>query len=167
MVRFVQLRSIASLVLQAAIFCALIAAIFFIRFPQVSGMSMAPRISSGEYVIINTLAFKFSPPARGDIVAFRHDAITPELFIKRVIGIPGDRIWIDRGVVYRNGIQLAEPYVKFPDTRSMPALTVPPDTVFVLGDNRAVSEDSRDFGPVPDRDLVGRALLRVWPFGPL
>jgi signal peptidase I len=166
-VRFVQLRSVASLVLQLAILFALIAA-FFVRFWSVSGPSMAPHISSGEYIFINTLAYRFGPPGRGDIVAFRHDAaFTGETLIKRVIGIPGDRVRIDRGVVYVNGIALNEPYVQFNDTRSIPEITVPPDSVFVLGDNRAVSEDSRAFGPVRYSDLVGRALLRVWPPGTL
>ena len=167
MVRFVQLRSVASLVLQLAILFALIAA-FFVRFWPVSGPSMAPRISSGEYVFINTLAYKFAAPGRGDIVAFRHDnGFTTETFIKRVIALPGDRVRIDDGAVYLNGVRLDEPYVRYHDSRSMPEITVPPDSVFVLGDNRAVSEDSRAFGPVRYSDLVGKALFGVWPAGPL
>jgi signal peptidase I len=166
-VRFVQLRSVASLVLQLAILLALIAA-FFVRFWPVSGPSMAPHISSGEYVFINTLAYKFVAPRRGDVVAFHHDAeFSSETYIKRVIAVPGDRVRIDRGAVYVDGALLSEPYVEYNDTRSMAEITVPPQTVFVLGDNRAVSEDSRAFGPVRDGDLVGRALLRVWPPGAL
>jgi signal peptidase I len=161
-VRFVQLRSLASLVLQLAILGVLIAA-FFIRFWQVSGPSMSPHVSSGEFVVINTLAYRFHTPARGDIVTFRHDGATPELYIKRVIGLPGDRIRIDRGVVYVNGTRLTEPYVEHSDDRSVPEITVPPDNVYVLGDNRAVSEDSRAFGPVPDGALTGKALAGIWP----
>jgi signal peptidase I len=161
-VRFVQLRSLAGLVLQLAILGVLIAA-FFIRFWQVSGPSMSPHVSSGEFVVINTLAYRFRAPARGDIVTFRHDGLTPELYIKRVIGLPGDRIRIDRGVVYVNGTHLHEPYVQFPDERSEPEITVPPDDVYVLGDNRAVSEDSRVFGPVPERALTGKAVAGIWP----
>lgn len=162
MVRFVQLRSVASLVLQLAILGALIAA-FFIRFWQVSGQSMSPHVSSGEFVVINTLAYRFRAPARGDIVTFQHDGVTPELYIKRVIGLPGDRIRIDRGVVYVNGTRLNEPYVEHSDDRSEPQITVPPDDVYVLGDNRAVSEDSRTFGPVPDGALTGKAVAGIWP----
>jgi signal peptidase I len=161
-VRFVQLRSLASLVLQLAILGVLIAA-FFIRFWQVSGPSMSPHVSSGEFVVINTLAYRFHMPARGDIVTFRHDGVTPELYIKRVIGLPGDRIRIDRGVVYVNGTRLNEPYVAFPDDRSEPEIIVPADDVYVLGDNRAVSEDSRTFGPVPERALTGKAVAGIWP----
>jgi signal peptidase I len=162
-VRFVQLRSLASLVLQLAILGALVAA-FFIRFWQVSGPSMSPHVSSGEFVMINTLAYRFHTPSRGDIVTFRHDDdTTPELYIKRVIGIPGDRIRIDRGVVYVNGTRLNEPYVQFSDERSEAEITVPADDVYVLGDNRAVSEDSRAFGPVPESALTGKAVAGVWP----
>lgn len=160
--RFVQLRSLASLVLQLAILGALIAA-FFVRFWQVSGPSMSPHVSSGEFVMIDTLAYRFHTPSRGDIVTFRHDDATPELYIKRVIGIPGDRIRIDRGVVYINGARLSEPYVQFPDGRSEAEIAVPPDDVYVLGDNRAVSEDSRAFGPVPESALTGKAIAGIWP----
>ncbi|HUA08093.1 MAG TPA: signal peptidase I [Candidatus Acidoferrales bacterium] len=163
MVRFVQLRSFASLVLQLAVLGALIAA-FFVRFWQVSGPSMSPHVSSGEFVLINTVAYRFGAPKRGDVVTFLHDGATPELFIKRVIGLPGDRIRIDRGVVYVNGNPLSEPYVRYHDDRSAPEITVPPQSVYVLGDNRAVSEDSRVFGPVPDSDLTGKALAGIWPF---
>ncbi|MGB6986716.1 MAG: signal peptidase I [Candidatus Aquilonibacter sp.] len=162
MVRFVQLRSLASLVLQLAILGVLIAA-FFIRFWQVSGPSMSPHVSSGEFVVINTLAYRFRTPARGDIVTFRHDGVTPELYIKRVIGLPGDRIRIDRGVVYVNGARLNEPYVEHSDDRSIPEITVPAENVYVLGDNRAVSEDSRAFGPVPYSTLTGKAVAGIWP----
>jgi signal peptidase I len=161
-VRFVQLRSLASLVLQLAILGVLIAA-FFIRFWQVSGPSMSPHVSSGEFVMIDTLAYHFHTPSRGDIVTFRHDGATPELYIKRVIGIPGDRVRIDRGAVYVNGTRLSEPYVQFSDDRSEAEITVPPDDVYVLGDNRAVSEDSRTFGPVPDSALTGKAIAGIWP----
>ncbi|HEV7178391.1 MAG TPA: signal peptidase I [Candidatus Baltobacteraceae bacterium] len=162
MVRLLHLRSLASLALQLAILCVLIAA-FFVRMPQVSGLSMEPHISSGEYVVINTLAYRFSQPKRGDIVAFRHDGDTPEIYIKRVIGLPGDRVRIDRGALFLNGQAVDEPYVHFKDQRSFPEVTVPSGDVFVLGDNRANSEDSRFFGPVTDDHLIGRALAGIWP----
>jgi signal peptidase I len=162
--RLLHLRSLASLALQLAVLCLLVAA-FFIRTPQVSGFSMAPHISSGEYVLINTLAYRFGIPMRGDIVAFHHDGVTHEIYIKRVIGIPGDRIRITGGAVYRNGIRLDEPYVRYPDTRSFPDMVVPPGDVYVLGDNRANSEDSRIFGPVPEGELLGKAVAGIWPIG--
>ncbi len=148
--------------MQVAILAALLAA-FFVRFPQVSGRSMAPQIDSGERVVIDTLAYRFGAPQRGDIIAFRHDGNPPEIFIKRVIGLPGDRIRIRQGIVYVNGQRLFEPYVRYRDDRSLPSITVPPGMLYVLGDNRVVSEDSRMFGPVPERDVIGKAVAALWP----
>jgi signal peptidase I len=156
------LRSLASLALQLAILGALIAA-FFVRVPPVSGHSMEPHIVSGEIVLINTLAYRFGVPQRGDIVAFHHDAPAPELYIKRVVAVAGDRVRVDRGTLYVDGARANEPYVHFPDDRSFPETIVPAACVYVLGDNRANSEDSRFFGPVPDSDLIGRALAGIWP----
>jgi signal peptidase I len=161
-VRFAHIRSFSSIALQLAVLAALIVA-FFIRTPQVSGLSMEPGIRSGEYVVIDTLSYRFSQPKRGDIVAFMHRGITPEMFIKRVIGLPGDRVTIVRGTVYVNGTRLDEPYVRYHDERSFAPVIVPPDSVYVLGDNRAKSEDSRVFGPVPDSALIGKALAGIWP----
>lgn len=163
MVSFAHIRSIASLALQLAVLGALIAAILFVRTPPVSGHSMEPRIVSGEIVLINTLAYRFGVPHRGDVVEFHHDAPAPELYIKRVVAVSGDRVRLDRGALYVNGALVSEPYVRFPDDRSFPEITVPPQSVYVLGDNRANSEDSRAFGPVPDADLMGRALVGIWP----
>ena len=142
---------------------ALLLAAFFVRFPQVSGLSMEPHIRSGEYVIINTFAYRLGAPHRGEIVAFRHDSDARAVFIKRVVGLPGERIRIERGRVYVDGRTLDEPYVAMTDDRSFPEVTVPPASVYVLGDNRANSEDSRVFGPVADDRLIGRAVAGIWP----
>jgi signal peptidase I len=155
-------RSIASLALQLAVLSLLIAA-FFMRLPEVSGLSMEPHIQSGEFVLINTFAYRLRRPKRGDIVAFRHEGDDREVFIKRVVGVPGDRIRIDRGRVYTGGAPLDEPYVKEPDDRSFGEVVVPANSVYVLGDNRANSEDSRFFGAVGDDRLIGRAIAGVWP----
>lgn len=133
------------------------------RLPQVSGLSMEPHIRSGEYVLINTFAYRLGAPHRGDIVAFRHEGDARGVFIKRVIGLPGDHIRIDRGRVFVNGSALDEPYVKASDDGSSAEITVPAASVYVLGDNRANSEDSRAFGPVGDDTLIGRAVAAVWP----
>jgi len=147
---------------QLAVLAALIAA-FFVRLPQVTGLSMEPYIRSGEYVLINTFAYRLGAPRRSEIVAFRHEGDTRAVFLKRVVGLPGDRIRIDRGQVYVNGRKLDEPYVAHGDDRSFPEVTVPNGSVYVLGDNRAQSEDSRLFGPVADDRLIGRAVAGLWP----
>jgi signal peptidase I len=160
--RFLRWRSVASLVLQLAVLSLLVAA-FFMRLPEVSGRSMEPLIRSGEYVLINTFAFRFGRPRRGEIVAFRHEGDAREVFIKRVIGLPGDRIRIDRGRVYVNGTKQDEPYVQDADDRSVPGILVPASSLYVLGDDRANSEDSRSFGPVSEDRLIGRAIAGIWP----
>jgi signal peptidase I len=161
-VRFLRWRSAANLAWQLAVLALLIAA-FFIRLPQVSGLSMEPHIRSGEYVLINTFAYRLGHPRRGEIVAFRHEGDARAVFIKRVIGLPGDRIQIIHGQVYLNSAKLDEPYVEHTDDRSFGKTTVPPASVYVLGDNRAESEDSRFFGSVGDDRLIGRALAGIWP----
>jgi signal peptidase I len=162
-VRFLRWRTVANLALQLALLAVLVAA-FFVRLPlQVAGLSMEPYLRSGEYVLINTFAYRIGTPRRGEIVAFRHEGDARTLFIKRVIGLPGDRIRIDRGQVYLNGNRLEEPYVRHADGRSFGEVLVPPSSVYVLGDNRAESEDSRSFGPVSDDRLIGRAIAGVWP----
>lgn len=162
MVRFVRWRPVANLALQLAVLAALIAA-FFVRLPQVTGLSMEPHIRSGEYVVINTFAYRLGAPRRGDIVAFRHDSDARAVFIKRVIGLPGDRVRIDRGQVYVNGAKLDEPYVRHADGRTFREVVVPNSAIYVLGDNRLESEDSRFFGPVSDDLLMGRAIAGIWP----
>lgn len=124
---------------------------------------MEPGIDSDEYVLINALAYRLGTPQRGDIVAFRHERSAPTVYLKRVIGIPGDRIAISNGSVRVNGAALDEPYVKYRDRRSASPIVVPSDGFYVLGDNRANSDDSRVWGFVPKSDLIGHAVLGVWP----
>ena len=103
-------------------------------------------------------------PRRGDIVAFRHERSAPSVYLKRIIGLPGDRIAIERGAVRVNGDVLDEPYARR-DARSFGLVVVPLAAYYVLGDNRANSDDSRAWGFVPARDVIGRAILGVWPLG--
>jgi signal peptidase I len=155
-------RSAASVALQVVLLGAFGFA-FTVHPSQVSGFSMEPRIDSGEYIVINTLAYRLTAPHRGDIVAFRHERSAESVYLKRVIGTPGDRIEIVRGTVYVNGAALDERYVRFRDTRTMRPVVVPPHAYYVLGDNRANSDDSRAWGFVDASDVIGRAMLAVWP----
>lgn len=164
MTRLLSWRWLLSLLLEIALLCALIAA-FFVRTPQVLGLSMAPQIASGEYVLIDTLTYRFRAPARGDIIAFRHGdpGADPATYIKRVIGLPGDLVLISAGVVFVNGKRLREPYVQFRDRRSFSVVRVPAGSLYVLGDNRVDSEDSRLFGCIPESSVIGRAIAGIWP----
>ncbi len=151
-------------------------AFFSIRLPQVEGHSMQPNIEAGNHVLINTLAYDFRlgpidihmhAVERGDVVAFvREDAAGGRrVFLKRAIGLPGDSVRIDRGAVFLNGTRLAESYDTIADASSTPAAVVPAGSVFVLGDNRADSDDSRSFGPVSMPSIIGKAYLIIWPLG--
>ncbi len=133
------------------------------RTPEVSGLSMAPRIASGEFVLINTISYRLHTPQRGDIIAFRHESPAPEVFIKRIIGLAGDKVAIDRGKVIVNGSALSEPYVRFADNRSFPEVTVPAGSLYVLGDNRVDSNDSRYWGFVAQDQVLGKAVAGIWP----
>ncbi len=155
-------RTVVSLSAQLVVLL-LIAAAFFIRTSPVDGLSMEPRVHAGEIVLINTLAYRFGPVRRGDVVAFHHDAPTAETYIKRVAALPGERIEVRAGIVFVDGRELTEPYVQFRDQRSAPALTVPAHAYYVLGDNRAESDDSRNWGVLHDTDVVGRAVVGIWP----
>jgi len=155
---------------ESIVLLAIVLATIFIRIPQVDGASMAPTIPSGAIVITESLSGDFAPPQRGEIVAFSLDLSRQETYIKRVIALPGDRVRIDNGAVFVNGVRIHEPYVHLHDTRSMPTLLVPAGKLFVLGDDRPHSEDSRFFGPVAESHVIGRAWWILWPFarfGPL
>jgi signal peptidase I len=122
---------------------------------------MEPRIGAGEFVLIDTLAYRLGPVRRGDVLAFRHAG--SEAYLKRIIGLPGERVAVNHGVVLIDGRPLQEPYVRYRDDRSAPAVLVPPGSYFVLGDNRSNSDDSRDWGFVPASAIIGKAWLAVWP----
>ncbi len=162
-----RLKSAANLAWQCALLFAIVFAILALRPGQVTGVSMEPRIDSDDYVVIDALAYRLGAPARGQIVAFHHERSAPSVYLKRLIGLPGDRIVIDRGIVRVNDAILDEPYVRFRDTRSFATLTVPQNSYYVLGDNRAASDDSRAWGFVPASDLIGRAVFEIWPLNHL
>lgn len=129
---------------------------------RVENISMQPTLNEGELLVVYKLAYRFGEPHRGDIIVFHHNRQPPEDYIKRVIGLPGDQVRVENGQVYVNGIALNEPYIA-----EAPAYTgvweVPRDSLFVLGDNRNRSSDSRIWGFVPMSDVVGRAVLIYWP----
>ncbi len=132
---------------------------------RVEGTSMQPGLRNSDRLFINKFVYHFEKISRGDVVVFHYPLNPKESFIKRVIGLPGDHIRIDEGTVYINGKALHEPYVpeRYRDDRSMAPGVVPPHEYFVMGDHRNISEDSRDFGPVPRDDIYGKASFVYWP----
>ena len=133
---------------------------------RVEGTSMVPMLQDQDRLCINKLAYRVGPIQRGDVVVFRYPRDLTRSYIKRVIGLPGDRIRIEHGRVFRNDKELTEAYVpaRYADERSEPEVDVAPGDFYVMGDHRSVSYDSRDFGLVP-RDLIyGKAAFVYWPF---
>jgi signal peptidase I len=129
---------------------------------RVENISMQPTLHAGEFVLVNKMAYKLGQPKIGDIIVFHYPLNPKEDYIKRVIGLPGDDVRVQGGVVFVNGQPLDEPYIA-----ARPNYTgewhVPPDSLFVLGDNRNQSSDSHSWGFVPMDDVVGKALVVYWP----
>jgi len=151
------------LLISLAISCFII--IFLYQPVKVEGTSMMPSLEDQERIFVNKLVYRLEPIQRGDIVVFRYPRDPSKSFIKRVIGLAGDHIRIDEGRVYVNGKRLEEDYVPpiYEDLRSYPEMVVPPDDYFVLGDHRSLSNDSRDFGPVNQTYIYGKAVFGYWP----
>jgi len=139
--------------------------IFLYQPVKVEGTSMMPGLEDQERIFVNKFVYRWEPIQRGDIVVFRYPRDTSKSYIKRVIGIAGDRIRIDDGQVYVNGQALDEDYVPsdYTDTRSYGEIVVPTNSFFVLGDHRSMSNDSRDFGTVNERYIYGKAVFGYWP----
>jgi signal peptidase I len=148
----------------------LLAAVLFVGINAVSArirvesISMQPTLYEGDFIIVNKLAYKLGTPSRGDVIIFHAPPDpTGEPYIKRVIGLPGDTVEVNGGEVYINGVPLREPYIKAaPNYHN--TFHVPLDSLFVLGDNRNNSSDSHSWGPVPIRDVIGKAELVYLPF---
>lgn len=135
--------------------------------------SMEHSFEPDQYVLVDRLSHLWSPYARGQVVVFQSPELgEPDPFIKRVIGLPGETVEVKDGKVFVNGTALDEPYL-FRDEAGLIQPTepsngvsrwvVPPGELFVMGDHRQVSVDSRSFGPIPISSVIGRAILRYWP----
>ncbi len=135
----------------------------------VRGASMEPTFSDKQYFLIDEITYRFHEPKRGDVVVFKYPLNTDEFFIKRIVGMPGDRISVANGKVIisnaerSDGVILDEEYTAFAHTSGNEDITLNPDEYFVMGDNRSASLDSRNFGPVNEQFLVGKVWLRGWP----
>lgn len=150
--------------LQAAVLAAFII-IFIAQSHLVDGESMENTLHHRERLMVDKISYRFIEPKRGEIIVFKYPQDKRSRFVKRVIAIPGDTVEIRNRTVYVNGIALDEPYAKEPINFVMPKVTVRPGHVFVLGDNRNNSLDSRypEVGQVPYDLIVGRALFSYWP----
>jgi signal peptidase I len=129
---------------------------------RVDGSSMEPTLHSGEFMIVNRLAYRLGSPQIGDVVVFHYPGNPEQEYIKRVIGLPGDRVVIANGQVTVNGQVLDEPYIAAPPEYEDDRI-VPLDTLYVLGDNRNNSSDSHSWGTVALDQVIGKAILVYWP----
>jgi signal peptidase I len=144
----------------------------------VSGSSMEPNFQDGQYLVIDELTYHFREPRRGEVVVMRYPRDPKQYFIKRVIGLPGEKIQIDNGkvTIYNDanpeGVALDESYLPnqgltYPHDTVLvggsKTITLGKDEYFMMGDNRLASSDSRDWGPLPSEDLVGKTFIRALP----
>jgi len=129
---------------------------------RVDGISMMPTLENGEFVLVNKMSYRIGEMNRGDIIVFDFPLNPNEELIKRVIGLPGDTIRVDNGQVYVNEQMLNEPYISGAP-RYQGSWSVKDGEVFVLGDNRNNSNDSKDWGLLPAENVVGKAVLIYWP----
>ena len=132
---------------------------------RVEGTSMLPRLEDHDRLFINKFVYHLSAIERGDVVVFHYPRDPEKSYIKRVIGLPGDRLRIERGQVWLNDKPLREGYVpeEYRDSRSMAEIVVPEDSFFMMGDHRSISSDSREFGAVERSLIYGKAVFVYWP----
>ncbi|MDO8390137.1 MAG: signal peptidase I [Actinomycetota bacterium] len=161
-------------VVVVAISAALLVRQFVLQQFAVSGSSMYSTLHDGDRVLVNKLSYRLHDPRRGDVVVLKTmEAVGERDLIKRVVALPGETVEYRSCVLYIDGQVLVEPYLD--DAVVTPTscggeqapLTVPPETVFVMGDNRGGSKDSRDtqLGPIKYDDIIGRAFVVIWPAG--
>jgi signal peptidase I len=164
---------IETVVIALSIF--LVVYLFLLQPHQVNGQSMVPNFLDGEYLLTDKISYKVGKPQRGDVVVFHAPpaANCPKGtgcdFIKRVIGLPGDRVEVKDNALWVNGTKLSEPYI--PSTYEIlpgaftkgKVVSLGTDEYFVSGDNRPYSSDSRAWGPITSNEIVGRAFFRYWP----
>ncbi|MGD0328782.1 MAG: signal peptidase I [Minisyncoccia bacterium] len=134
----------------------------------VDGESMHPTFENLDYLVVDELIYDFSTPARGDVIVFRYPDNPSIFYIKRIIGLPGETVSINHGIVTittvaGQNITLNEPYIVNEDATYTKNVSLNPGEYFVMGDNRPNSSDSRVWGPLPKQDIIGRVDLRLLP----
>jgi signal peptidase I len=161
----VTLHWMRDLMLSVAI--AIIVILFLYQPVKVEGTSMMPSLTDQERIFINKYVYRFGigDIGRGDMVVFHYPNDTTKSYIKRVIGLPGDTIAVEDGIVFVNGKRLDEEYVpeEYRDRQSFPLMRIPAEHYFVLGDHRTSSNDSRAWGPVHRQFIYGKAVFVYWP----
>lgn len=156
------LRAVAGELLRASGLGFLLYCLLF-NLSVVRGSSMAPGIADGDRILVEPWSYLVGDVERGDVIVMRYPLDPSVDYIKRVIGVPGDRVYVCNGKVWVNGELLDEPYVEHEGIEAPVYSEVRPEYLFVLGDNRPRSSDSREFGLVPRDHVRGRVDFRLWP----
>lgn len=174
-INFAMKQFFSSVLEIAEITAVAFAAVFFIRTYLVqpflvSGSSMVPSFSDGDYLLIDELTYRFRAPERGEVVVFRYPKDESTYFIKRIIGLPGEKVAINGNKItifndaHKDGFEIGEKYVpEIAPFLGNGEFSVPENSYFVLGDNRSYSFDSRNWGMLPRGDIVGLVQFRLWP----
>lgn len=168
-----EIKSITRDIIFAAVMAVLIV-VFVVQPVKVEGTSMEPRLHDNERIFVNKFDYLIGTPQRGDIIVFWYPKDPSKSFIKRIIGLPGERIDMDgQGRILINGQVLDEPYLspkrnrkpreRWSQVQQMGWNTIEPHYYFVMGDNRDASNDSRSWGLVPEKYIYGKAMFRYWP----
>ena len=144
--------------------------LFIMQPNQVKGASMEPTFQSGDYIFTSKITYKFRPIKRGDVIVFKSPKNPDIDYIKRIIALPGDTLLVDNGTVYVNNNQVTENYISDVTNlwnggyiREGESVTIPEEDIFVMGDNRPRSSDSREFGPIPIDSVIGNVFYRYFP----
>ena len=159
-----EILAAAQTLISAAVYATLIVTFGF-QVARVEGESMAPTLENQDRLIVNKLAYRLGPPRRGDIVMLYYPRDPDKSFVKRVIAEEGDTVKIEDGRVFVNDVPMQDDYVlaEYRSHEDQPAQVIPSGYYFVMGDHRNNSSDSRTWGEVPKRYIVGRVQLRWWP----
>ena len=149
-----------------ALVLALIIRAFFLQVFWIPSGSMEPTLEINDRIVVNKVIYHFREPKRLEIVVFRQVPLFDQSkkdLIKRLVGLPGERLQVKRGVILINGKPVEEKHPLNQDYANFGPVTIPPDSYFVMGDNRPASADSRYWGFLPKKNLIGPAFLRLWP----
>ncbi len=134
----------------------------------VSGDSMEPNFEDGDYLIVDELSYRMREPQRGEVIVFKYPFDTSKRFIKRIIGLPGETVEIKEGkvIIVKDNMEVLDESRYLPEgseTQKDIKISIPEDNFFVLGDNRSLSADSRSWGLLPEKYIIGRVYIRIWP----
>jgi signal peptidase I len=157
-----------TIIIALAIF--LVVYLFLVQPHRVQGDSMLPNFKNGELILTDKISYRIRPPQRGDVIVFKAPYDKSKDFIKRIMVLPGEKIKVENGGIFINDQKLFESYL--PSSTQVQGgsylkegeeYTVPQGNYIVFGDNRAHSSDSREFGPIPKKDIIGKAFFVYWP----